>query len=155
MKRVINGVTYNTHTSTKVARTEQVEPEWGGRPEERTGRTLYQTRGGAFFVHTVTETSRRMARGEWQDVERHDCEPLTREQAHEWILEGDVELLADVFGEPPEAAEATTQEATLYARVPMTLKERIETAAGREGLSINSWLIRCAEDCLAARGRAG
>jgi hypothetical protein len=42
--------------------------------------------------------------------ERDTFEPMTAEEAQKWILEGEVELLNDVFGEPPEAAaELTTQ----------------------------------------------
>ncbi|GLW13103.1 hypothetical protein Misp01_82310 [Microtetraspora sp. NBRC 13810] len=41
---------------------------------------------------------------------------------------------------PPEADEGGT--ARLSLRVPEHLKPRIEEAAGREGLSVNAWLVR-------------
>ena len=47
MKRIVDGVTYNTATSTAVARSEWLDDE-GATPVTS---TLYQTLGGAFFIH--------------------------------------------------------------------------------------------------------
>lgn len=41
---------------------------------------------------------------------------------------------------PPEAEEE---------RLPSSLKLRIEASAREAGLSINAWMLRCAERCLA------
>lgn len=44
-------------------------------------------------------------------------------------------------GGPPDAEEST---ARLTVRLPDSVKTRIEEAAAREGLSVNSWLVRAA-----------
>ena len=50
MKRIINGVSFNTETSTEIAKYEFDDVDGG---EQRTGfETLCQTRGGAFFTHS-------------------------------------------------------------------------------------------------------
>ncbi|MBD0322112.1 MAG: hypothetical protein ICV72_01840 [Aldersonia sp.] len=50
---------------------------------------------------------------------------------------------------PAEGEEAT---ARISLRLPDTLKSRIEDAAAREGLSVNSWLVRAAAAAVDARG---
>ncbi|OUC83446.1 hypothetical protein [Streptosporangium minutum] len=47
---------------------------------------------------------------------------------------------------PPEADEGGTSRVSL--RVPDHLKSRIEKAAGREGLSVNAWLVRAVSAAL-------
>ena len=59
---------------------------------------------------------------------------------------------------PPEGDEAAT--ARINLRLPEQLKARIEQAASRERLSVNSWLVRAAAAALASddprpRPRAG
>jgi len=43
--------------------------------------------------------------------------------------------------------------ARLNLRLPDSLKQRIEEAAGAEGLSLNAWLVRAASAALSGRGR--
>jgi hypothetical protein len=67
---------------------------------------------------------------------------MSREEAHEWMLQGDIEVFDDaVFKLPPEAAATDdpteAQAATIYVRVPPLLKETTE------------WLLRCLERCAA------
>ena len=38
---------------------------------------------------------------------------------------------------------------TVYVRMPASLKRQIESAAESDGLSANSWAMRCFEKCLA------
>ena len=45
--------------------------------------------------------------------------------------------------------------ARLNLRLPETLKQRIEEAAGAEGLSLNAWLVRAANAELHSRSRPG
>lgn len=52
---------------------------------------------------------------------------------------------------PAEGDEAT---ARISLRLPDTLKTRIEEAAAREGLSVNSWLVRAAAAAVDSRGGA-
>lgn len=148
MKRIIDGVTYNTDTSTVIARAELADDDWATKGGDRMVQTLYQTRGGAFFIHIDTTTVRRSLRDNgWEEVERHEFEAMTRDQAHRWVMEGQVELLHDVFGEPPEATEEAAPGATLYIRIPTSLKDRLELLAKQEGLSLNAWTMRCVERC--------
>jgi hypothetical protein len=148
MKRVIDGVTYDTNTSTRVATAEVLEEEFRGRPEERRKYVLYKTRGGAFFVHVHTETSRQNMRGDWEAVESHVFEPMTYDEAHEWVMSGQVELLdEDAIASPPEAVAEAETAATVYLRMPTSLKVRVEKLASEEGLSLNAWYTRCGERC--------
>jgi HicB family len=54
---------------------------------------------------------------------------------------------------PPEADEGGTSRISL--RIPEQLKQRVEEAASREGLSVNAWLVRAVSAALepADRGR--
>src|ERR1700756_2780414 len=74
MKRIINGTTYNTATSTQIGRWEQEADDWT--PTDKV-EILYKTRGGAFFVHTHEEWER-----DGEPRHRDNFEPSTREEAH-------------------------------------------------------------------------
>lgn len=142
MKRIIDGVTYNTDTSTTIA-----QAEWENREGEQCQGTLYQTRGGAFFIDV--ETTRPVYdeyEEQWKPRKSHAFEPQSRDEAEKWCQEGEVEIFVDAFGELPEAAETET-EAGVYFRLPIVLKTRIEAAAKDAGLSLNAWAMRCFERC--------
>ena len=51
---------------------------------------------------------------------------------------------------PPDGEDAATARITL--RLPEQLKARIEDAAGREGFSVNTWLVRAVSQGLEATG---
>ena len=145
MKRIINGVSYNTETSTEIAKFEFSEDDVG---EGNTGfETLYQTRGGAFFTHAYrrTVTPDETAPNGRLLREVNSFNPMTRDEAQDWIMNGNVEVFSDIFGEMPEAAEEVNPESTIYVRVPTSLKDRIEAAAKTAGQSVNAWAIRCLE----------
>ena len=156
-KRIINGQTYNTDTATLIAR---AEADYGDtphhtRPGAHTEVKVYQTRGGAFFLHTFTQTPRKDAIGNEQLVEDHMFEPMTREDVEDWVksagyLDYQIELLSPTIGDPPEAvAEAeAVPAASLYIRVPTSLKVRIQEAAEADKLSVNAWVMRCMEACI-------
>ena len=157
-KRIINGQTYNTDTATLIAR---AEANFGDnpnldRPGEHAEVKVYQTRGGAFFLHTFSQTPRKDANGNERLVEDNMFEPMTREDVEQWVenagyLDYQIELLSPTIGEPPEAvatAEAVPA-ASLYIRVPTSLKVRIEEAAEADKLSVNAWAMRCMETCIA------
>jgi predicted HicB family RNase H-like nuclease len=144
MKRIVNGVTYNTATSTRLARS-----RWDVDDSESVVGTLYQTRGGAFFVHQ--EITRQI----WNETERqHEREhesafvPYSPEDAHKWILEGDVEIFHNPFDDPPEATAEAEPGATIYIRVPASLKRRVDEAAKQAKISSNVFAMRCLERCL-------
>jgi hypothetical protein len=150
MKRIVDGKTYNTDTSTLLARTEwedenRYEPTYGW---DCVGE-LYQTRGGAFFV-LVTKTKAPDARDpDDEGKQRVECSPLTAEEAQSWLLEGgDVEVFRNPFEDPPEAEAEAEPGATIYIRVPSALKRDVDAAAAKAGVSVNVWAMRCVERCL-------
>jgi hypothetical protein len=67
-------------------------------------------------------------------------------------LDGD-QLRVDVIrGEPQPVARVADDgdaSARISLRLSETLKAGVEAAAGRDGLSVNSWLVRAAADALA------
>ncbi len=94
MKRVINGMVYNTETATLVAH----DRYWDGSNWERHGRNtrLYKTAKGNFFLHHTTL---------WQgEIDR--IEPLFADEAkahYEQLPEQEMEY-EEAFGESPEEA---------------------------------------------------
>jgi hypothetical protein len=151
MKWVVEGVAYNTATSTLLAK-----KEWHEEQEDEQGRlgpfveaTLYQTQKGAYFVHKLTSWWNEVL--EQHEARRDDCSPMTAEQASAWLLKGNVQIIHNPFpfGEVPEAAAETEPGATIYLRVPATLKHRVDKAASAAGMSSNAWVMRCIEACLA------
>jgi hypothetical protein len=146
MKRIINGVTYNTDASVRLARS-----EWEEDDGQVTG-TLYQTRGGAFFV--VEEfTSKQWSEGEGRYTyeRKYRWQTLSREDANAWLLEGEVDIFHNPFNELPEAIADDHDGATLYVRVPASLKRSVDEAASEAKVSSNTWAMRCIESCLDKR----
>ena len=74
---------------------------------------------------------------------------MTAEQANAWLLRGKVKIIHNPFEEVPEAAAEIEPGATIYLRVPATLKHRVDEAASVAGMSSNAWVMRCIEACLA------
>jgi hypothetical protein len=141
MKKIRDGMTYNTDTATLVA-----EARWQDDDRiERNGK-LYQTLGGAFFLHTTwIQDVWLERRGVWEQRERDEVEPMSAERAQEWMLEGEVEVFNNPFGDPPEAEAEAEPSTTIYIRVPPALKQRVESAAVDAKLSVNAWVIKCLE----------
>jgi predicted HicB family RNase H-like nuclease len=136
MKRIIDGKTYNTDTATLVARSWWNDWERGNVDMQG---DLYVTRGGAFFV-VVTEPGNHEARIAF--------EPMDREAVDKWLATGEVEVFDEtIFQEPAEAAVEREPEATIYVRVPRSLKDRIAAGAKDDELSVNAWVMRCVERC--------
>ena len=143
MKRIVNGVTYSTDTATMLARS-----KWEDDGERVVG-TLYQTRGGAFFVdEEITKTVWNEGEREHQEQTVNSFAPLSPEGAHKWLMEGDVEVFRNPFEDPPEATAEAEPGATIYIRVPASLKRSVDEAAKSEKLSGNVWAMRCVERCL-------
>jgi hypothetical protein len=137
MRRTINGTSYNTSTSARLATAQWAEDDgtvcYG---------TLYQPRSGRFFLVT-----------EWNDQHGRWCgeiEPLTPERATAALdvmatkLHGTV--LLDPFGR-----RSAQREVGYRLRMPGAMKHPIEIAARRAGMSINVWLMRVVEDALAGQ----
>jgi hypothetical protein len=144
MKRIIDGQTYNTDTATAVARYEYIDDKGFD-----TEATVFQTRGGAFFiVHTWIENADEEA------ALKIYFEKSSREAVDRLALPGGLPtgssltiLNEAALSEPPEAAAEAEPGATVYFRLPQSLKDQIEARAVSAGLSLNSWLLRCAERC--------
>ena len=144
MKRIVNGVTYNTDTSTKLAQTDCEDDDGKDGLD-----VLYVTQGGAFYLYSRTTEK------VWNESERaheentsHAFIPMSPERAHAWLMEGDIEVFHNPFDDPPEATAEAEAGATLYIRVPAVLKREVEEAAAAEKVSGNVWAMRCVAKCL-------
>jgi hypothetical protein len=145
MKRIVNGLTYNTDTSTLLAKAEwTLDDSWSPHHGMECEGELYQTRGGAFFLVTTIHT--KDAEGEPKD--KVEVESMTDQRTQEWLLDGDVEVYRNPFEDPPEATAETETGATIYLRVPAALKRDVDEAAGKAKTSGNVWAMRCVEQCL-------
>lgn len=144
MKRIVDGLTYNTDTAARVA-----EYEYRDDRDREVVATLYVTSGGAFFlVHRIDAG----------DVWKYDFEPFSRDEVDALIAGkgSQIEVFDEaVINAPPEAVAEREESATIYLRVPKPLKARIEAAAEAAKLSVNSWLLRCSEGCLGDGSRRG
>ena len=142
IKRIIDGVAYNTATSALIAQSEY-EVDFKRTDADCLGK-LYQTRGGAYFVHEQIDTGERDDYGD--RVYRDRFEPMTAEEAEQWTLSDQTEVFAkSPFAEPPEAQAEVEPGATVYLRLPASLKARIEEAAEQAKLSVNAWMMKVAE----------
>jgi hypothetical protein len=152
-KRIIKGQTYNTDTATLIARAEEDFVFTSG--EVHAEVKVYQTRGGAFFLHTISQGPRKDRNGNEQlDVLENRFEPMKRKEVEDWVqnagyMDYEIELLSPTIGDPPEATGEAVPAASLYIRVPTSLKVRIEEAAEANNLSVNAWAMRCMETCIA------
>lgn len=144
LKRIIGGKTFNTETSAIVASdmlwhenddgsfdfTSQPYGEWA----------LYQTRHGAFFLWEGVWNSRTGKQDEY-------ITPYDDVESREWLekrLPEDPELIEQHFGQQPEAGDT---ESRITLRVPDVVKRRIDNVRG--DLSMNAYILRCLEQCLA------
>ena len=133
-KRIIDGKTYNTETSTRIETAGQY-PEDQARFDE-----LYQTRHGAYFRYHGDYLATNPVTGFDETIE-----PLTPPEAQKWMEQhASAGLIEKHFGEQPEAGEA---ESRITVRIPDALKNRIEAMAAANKQSLNAWIMRCVEGC--------
>ncbi len=136
-KRIIEGKTYNTETSTQVAGWNDDNSEDG--PWD-SGRFLYQTRHGAFFLYSYLDGA-----DPEQDFDK--IEPYTPEQAQTWLEKNcswDTGLIERLFGAMPEAGLG---EVKYTLRLPESLRDRLAVRAKANQQSLNAWMVRCLEAC--------
>ncbi len=140
MKRIIDGLTYNTDTSTAFA-TYEYENDKGYDVDA----TIYQSLGGALFVVHRWETK--------DKTYKYHFEAITRGEINMMIERGTQIEITDesVLETPPEAAVEAEAGATIYVRVPASLKRRVDEASRDEKISGNQWAMRCMEKCLDER----
>ena len=131
MKRIMNGVTYDTDTATRVCGGDNAEHSfaWWG---------LYQTRHGAFFKVVCDH-----------DGETHTFTPLQEEEAQSLLERHANHLVERFFGPFPEYGSA---ERRLTIRMPIGLARRVEAAAAARTLNVNRFIMRCLEQVLASEG---
>jgi hypothetical protein len=144
MKKIIDGATYNTDTATKVAEGTWEDQSRGIAVE----RELYQNRAGVYF--TVAKVTHRYKDryGDWQERESYEWEVVgDAAEARDLCEREDMTILQDIGDMPPEA-EGGEPTATLYLRVPPALKTAVEQRAEKDGISVNTFGIRCLERCL-------
>ena len=149
MKRLVDGVTYNTDTATVLACSDY-EGDWNnieGLPIEG---FLYQTRGGAFFLVeyiTLRTNDKSEEADDDGNVYKVRFLKMSDAAAREWINTGEVDVSLNPFEDKVDEEET---EGTVYVRLPAALKRKIEASAAAENLSANAWAMRCFEKCLAA-----
>ncbi|HEY5058439.1 MAG TPA: toxin-antitoxin system HicB family antitoxin [Gaiellaceae bacterium] len=69
---------------------------------------------------------------------------------------GDPELVLVPDDEPEPSSSDETLDARITLRLPETLKRRVEDAASRDGISVNTWIVRAlVRDAGAARRSGG
>lgn len=133
-KRIIDGKTYNTETSTMIAGYWDEE-----HPPVTFGNFLYQSRHGAFFRYEEQD-----GYGE-DDYQR--ITPLAPAEAQAWLEKYqsyDPELIERLFGEMPEAGSG---EVKFTLRMPESLRTRLAAKAEANKQSLNAWIVRCLEGC--------
>jgi predicted HicB family RNase H-like nuclease len=148
MKRLIDGVTYNTDTATLLARSDY-EGDWNNDRCPIEGE-LFQTRGGAFFIVEEITIDEISGRGGSETITKTRFSKCSEEGARRWITTGEVEVFLNPFEDKVSEDET---EGTVYVRMPANLKRRIEELAVAAGLSANAWAIRCFEQCANASQR--
>ena len=150
IKRIIDGRTYNTDTSTIIALDwNGDEPEnWalGRLPEYDVANALCKSRHGAYFLATFNAWL-----FEISDPKGETIKPLVPAEAQEWLettFPESPDLIEAEFGEMPEAGHT---ESRFTLRMPDSLKRRIDTLSKVAGQSTNAWIIACLERCSAAQ----
>jgi hypothetical protein len=145
MKRIIDGRTYDTSTAKAVARTEWEEEDTGTRIDRMLRQVLHQTRGGAFFLVTYqhwTDDNRNSP--SYGEECRHTAfETMSTDKASGWVMGQNIEILDEtVFAAPPEAEAEETPAATIFVRLPVSLKAQCEERAKAGRTSLNAWVVQ-------------
>jgi hypothetical protein len=142
MKRIIDGVTYNTDTATLVAQS-VIENEGVTNDCD-----LYQNRAGVYFGVDKVTAPYRDKRGEWQERITYDWTAVgDAAAARKYAEQYGMTILRDIEDMPPEAT-AGEKMATVYLRVTPTLKTELDEAAAEDKVSGNLWATKCLERCL-------
>jgi predicted DNA binding CopG/RHH family protein len=132
MKRIIDGITYDTETATEV-----VSGDYGEFSDTYWG--LFQTRHGAFF---------KVVRDAGED--RTDFFPLSDQKAQKLVEKHANHLVEQYFGPMPEYGSA---EKRITLRIPIGLAKRVENAAAAKALDVNKYIQRSLEKAVASDGQ--
>ena len=162
IKQVIDGKTYNTETARRLAtvelmgyRTDQRGRFTTNTPKKVGSTSLYETRGGGYFLVRDYDPTSDIADPDLAGQLRiHDrgVIPLKREEALGWAESKalDSDRIEEMFGKVAEVGEAGDETGAILLRVPRTFKLAIEKSAALAGVSTNTWLMRCAERAIAS-----
>lgn len=123
-KRIIEGKTYNTETSTLLG--------WWEPDDAPYEHALFKTRHGAYFLYTLGHANL-----------DEFIEPKEAEAAKRWMEQHcSADRIEAEFGEMPEAGDS---EARITLRIPETLRKRVAVIAQERNQSLNAWIQRCLE----------
>ncbi len=85
-----------------------------------------------------------------EQTEKFHFEATDRDEVLRLVETTDnMEIIDSSLEEPPEAEAEAEPGATIYVRMPASLKKRVDDAAKAANLSGNVWTMRCLERCLA------
>ena len=132
MKRILEGITYDTDTATEVysaSHVHHMSQAWW---------SMHQTRHGAFFKVVCDH-----------DGETINIEPLTDQLAQKLLERHANHLVEQYFGPMPEFGSA---EKRLTVRIPLGLFRRVEKAASKSNLDVNKYIQRSLEKAANADG---
>jgi len=132
VKRIIDGITYDTNTATEVyskSHEHEASGAWWA---------MYQTRHGAFFDVICDH-----------DGETISFKPLSDQQAQKELERHANHLVEQYFGKMPEYGSA---EKRLTLRIPLGLFRRIEKAAAKAQSDVNKYIQRSLEKATKADG---
>lgn len=134
MKKVIEGVLYNTETAKWLAVWRNAG-SW--RDFSHCEETLYRTKSGKYFIHgeggAMTKYAQSSGQNSWSGGEK--IEPVSRKTAQEWAeekLSGDE--YQEIFG---PVAEGPEQEA-LNVLIPASLKALLKAEAETRSIAISA-----------------
>jgi hypothetical protein len=152
VKRIVNGKTYNTETASLIARYEadHYNQRMNRRSEIETW--IYRTEAGAFF-QVLDETIIDLMAESMPPISRIAVQPLSRTELDRLIANSgfDIEIIDETLLPPPPEAGAEDDEAataTMYLRLPPSLKARCEAAARKGQQSANLWARQALEERL-------
>ena len=159
IKQVIDGKAYNTETARCLAtvdlmgyRTDERGRFTTNTPKKVGTTSLYETRGGAYFLVRDHDPASNIADPDLAGqlrIRDRGVIPLKRKEALGWAESKalDSDKIEEMFG---KVAEDSDQTGAILLRVPQTLKLAIEKSAAVAGVSTNTWLMRCAERAIAS-----
>ena len=143
MKRIIDGKTYNTDSSTVVA-----DGTWHDENQDLAIETkVYQNRAGIYFAVEQHKQVWRDRDGKTQERTWSEWTALEDEEAATKFCEDSALTIYLGFDAVPEAGDMSETE-TIYVRVPRFLKLAVEAQAKAEDVSINLFAMRCLERCI-------
>lgn len=144
MKRIINGVTYNTATATEIYQykhTSVLCTDFRYYEE-----VLYRTRSGNYFLFGEGEALSPYSEAYGTNGRTGAAEivPLTESEAREWLerFEDPDEICPELFA---DAGDVEPSESVIYLRLPSILKNQLEQLATQENQSLNTFLIKVLE----------